>query len=142
MMRILQFIAFTPVFLLVSCSIFVPASTPAPASTEFEGFYTSSFEVSSFVKCGMNSQSGYGQGYWLVSTTEFQEKFRRTLSGAAGTYGPKDNPRVFDTVYVRFTGTLSPKGNYGHLGAYSNEVTVIKVIEMKTISSGFCRGTP
>lgn len=128
-----------PFSLLIFLTACVSSST-TPASTEFEGFYTSSFEVSSFVPCGMNEQSGYGSGYWLVPTAEFQEKFRFTLSGAAGTYGSKDNPRLFNTVYVRFNGSLSPKGNYGHLGAYTNEVNVIQVIEMKTVLTGTCRG--
>gem|GEM_PF-3880669 len=89
----------------------------------------------------MNSQVGYDK-YWLVPTTEFQEQFRRALSGAAGTYGPKDDPRFFDTVYVRFTGTLSPRGSYGHLGGYTYEVKVAKVIEVKALLSGGCKGNP
>lgn len=47
-------------------------------------------------------------------------------------------------VYVHLRGRLSPPGQYGHLGAYTREVTVTEITALNTtgamISSGLTTG--
>ena len=120
------------VSLLTSCTSFVKSETT------FEGLYATSFEVSIFYPCGMtediDDQGDKGLGYWLTSTPDsgFNEQLTKfsTLREPTGL-----------RVYVKFIGVLSPTkpfGGYGHLGMYKNEVTVTKILEMKSWSDNLC----
>ena len=42
--------------------------------------------------------------------------------------GPNDSGRAFQTLRVRFTGLLSPRGFYGYQGGYPYEVEIRHVI--------------
>lgn len=89
---------------------------------EFQGQYLQSFEVSSFVPCGSTEKPGYGVGYWLNwDDSKSYDRYRAEISKQV------DNA----VVYLKFTGTISPPGQYGHLGVYTREVTVEKVLEVK-----------
>jgi hypothetical protein len=98
----------------------------AQTGGEFAGYFTSGFEVSSFVPCDAQDAPGYGAGYWLSAApgAGFFERYSEISQGVS------PPPGGYVTVFTRFRGTLSPPGNYGHLGAYSHEVTVIELIEM------------
>jgi hypothetical protein len=101
--------------------------TIIPTEGEFSGYYTSGFEVSSFVPCGNpTAEPGYGVGYWLSSEPE--AGFYEQYSEISAQVSPP--PGGYVTVFTRFRGRLSPPGSYGHLGAYSREVTVVEVLEM------------
>ncbi len=94
-------------------------------ANDFEGFFTSGFEVSSFVPCGMSGDAGYGEGYWLTGIPEVYQQYQ-ALAAESG-----HNPGTgYLTVYIRFEGERSPEGYYGHLGAYSHEVQATKLLEM------------
>lgn len=88
-----------------------------PSTGEYSGYFTSGFEVSSFVPCGSAEQ------WWLGAGPEsgFYDQYLEVIGPDAGEYV---------TVFVRFSGTVSPPGSYGHLGAYSREVTAETVLEM------------
>jgi hypothetical protein len=91
-----------------------------------DGYYRSSFEISSFVPCGCDLEPEHGAGYWLTPTAG---------SGLSETYSPlRDTSDPFNpglTVYVRFEGSYSKRGTFGHMGAYPREVTVDRLIELK-----------
>jgi hypothetical protein len=90
-----------------------------PSTGEFSGFYTSGFEVSSFIACGQTDEQ-----WWLGAdpATGFYDYYR-TLTGSQA-------PGDYTAVFVRFRGNLTAPGLYGHLGAYSREVYVTDLLEM------------
>ena len=121
-------------YLLVSCT--------SPRESIYEGLFSSAFEVSVFYPCGLSTpeafvgESGYVEtGYWLVSTPDsgFNEQLQdfHALRGDTGQL----------SVYVKVVGTLSPtkEYGYGHLGLYSNEITVSEVLDMKPWDSKQCQ---
>jgi hypothetical protein len=97
-------------------------------SGEFRGYYTAGFEVSSFVACEEAGAGGpgYGEGWWLSSEPE--SGFYETYDEISSQVSPPAGGYV--TVFTVFRGRLSPPGSYGHLGAYSREVTVVELEEM------------
>ena len=107
--------------------------TPGPTTGEFEGYYASGFEVSSFVPCGMTEAASYGIGYWLNGTKEFYDQYHALVQSSEF-----EQNTGYLSVYVRFKGELSPAGSYGHLGAYEREVTVTELLEMSL--DGICPG--
>ena len=118
--------------LLTSCTSFVKSEAT------FEGLYATSFEASVFYPCGMTEniedQGNKDMEYWLTSTPDsgFHEQLEK-FSDLAEPTGLR--------VYVKFTGVLSPTkpfGGYGHLGMYKNEVTVTRILEMKSWSDNLC----
>ena len=126
-------------FVLIACNLGVTivstvgTNTPPGVPAQlFEGFYATDAEMSSFVTCAMSELPGPGKGYWLVPSDEFSQLYEHptgiTMGDIAGTYGPYD---VF-AIYVRFEGILSaePGKEYGHLGLYSGEIQVTKVLEV------------
>ena len=109
------------------------AGAIAPAASDgtltFEGYYVAQFEVSSFVPCGCSEESGYGAGYWLqAKDRDFWNAYDRLLIvDDPFTPGPK--------VYVRFQGSISEYGSFGHLGLYPREVTVSQLLDMSPNST-------
>lgn len=96
-----------------------------PTVDEFEGYYASGFEVSSFVPCGMSEEASYGNGYWLDGTADFYDQYSALVQSSGF-----DPSAGYLSVYVRFEGELSLPGSYGHLGAYEREVIVTELLEM------------
>ncbi len=92
-----------------------------PTTGEFSGYYTNGFEVSAFVPCDEPAEQ-----WWLSSdpALNFYDQYQALVTPVlppSGGYVP---------VFLRFVGTVSPPGSYGHLGAYTREATVEEVIEM------------
>jgi hypothetical protein len=112
---------------LVAYLVLQPMSVrQGSTESEFRGYYTSGFEVSSFVPCASGDVPGYGAGYWLNSEPE--SGFYDQYSQLSQSVNPP--PGGYVTVFTRFRARLSPPGSYGHLGAYSHEITVTEVLEM------------
>lgn len=98
-----------------------------------EGRYSTSFEVSVFMPCRTDNQKELWESankntdYWLTSTpaSDFSEQLK--------SYYPFMEPTGELHMYVKFVGDISPtkKNGYGHLGMYSNQVTVTEVLEME-----------
>jgi hypothetical protein len=107
----------------IACQTLLPGS--GTETGEFEGYYASGFEVSSFVPCDTNAGAGYGNGYWLTGTPEFYDQYSALVQSSG--FDPISG---YQSVYVRFKGELSPPGSYGHLGAYEREVNVTELLEM------------
>jgi hypothetical protein len=82
--------------------------------TEAEGVWTTGFEHSGFEPRGPNSNH---ENWWLWTTPDT-------------VYEPPEGRRFFGrgaTVHV--TGFLSPKGTYGHLGAYDRDFYATRISE-------------
>jgi len=119
-------LSFLVILALLLATLACQALFPGGAeSGEFEGYYASGFEVSSFVPCGMSEDASYGTGYWLTGTAEFNDQYRALVQSSG-----HDPISGYQPVFVRFSGELSPPGSYGHLGVYEREVTVIELLEM------------
>jgi hypothetical protein len=108
---------------------------PATSSGEFAGYWTGGFEVSSFVTCEMETQPGYGKGWWLESDdgVGFGRRVQDVLGPrATEPYTPGAGVRQDLIVFVRFVGTVErdPNGRYGHIGAYRGQVMVHRVLEL------------
>ena len=132
-------------FAIISITImlsYLLASCTSPQEKTYEGLFSSAFEVSVFYPCGLSTpeafagESGYVEtGYWLVSTPDsgFNEQLQNfhSLRGDTGQL----------SVYVKVVGTLSPikEHGYGHLGMYSNEITVSEVLDMKPWDGNLCQ---
>jgi len=86
----------------------------------FTGVWQWSFETSAFT-------TTHGEGpYWLVAEGANWEALVAPLRASGGPWG---------RVAVVIEGNLSPVGQYGHLGAYSRQLRVTRVIEARLLSS-------
>lgn len=116
-------------FLLISLACQPLSPTPGPTTGEFEGMYSSGFEVSAFVPCeGVSPDPGYVPAYWLSDPPEFYKEYAALVQSSG-----HDPVTGYLSVYVRFKGELSPSGTYGHLGAYEHEITVTELLEMSLV---------
>ncbi len=86
------------------------------------GYVSFGFEDSSFYPCNSSER------WWLnePSSLGIDERYDAIAS----------NP--YEHVYARLRGSRSPRGKYGHLGAYQREFTVSEVVEMRKPAEGDC----
>ena len=103
---------------------------PPETAVELTGHMVIGFEIASFVPCAPldapDEPPGYGQGYWL-SADPGVELYAAYHAAVGEDYLP---------AYVHVTGRLSPPGQYGHLGAYTRELTVTEILEIN--ATGVC----
>jgi hypothetical protein len=111
--------------------------TPALRSVggEFQGFWASGFEHSEFVPCAPAPQvpRESGDSVPLAAWVSFTEEARTQL------HWPEEQTRSKAGYYVRFYGTLSGPGAYGHLGVADYGLTVTEVRELSVSAPGSCR---
>lgn len=89
----------------------------------FAGIYISSFEASSFVRCGSR------ESWWL--TDESHTLFRQL---------PQPEPPDYTTsAFIRVRAQVSSRGEYGHLGGSPREITVLEVLEVSADTTAKCR---
>lgn len=92
----------------------------------FTGAYAWGFEASDFRECDATEK-------WWVSTksTEVSEELINTYLGITG-------GEWYREVHVKVRGRRSVRGQYGHLGVYTRELTVESVLEMRALEEGEC----
>lgn len=90
-----------------------------PAAVVYEGFYAWGFEVSSFQPCE-NDES------WWVTGGDLTSRYREIAT------------QDYQPVFVVLAGEAGPPGSYGHMGAYSREIAVREVLEMRPVREGDC----
>lgn len=120
--------------ILAGCS-----ALPISSSGNYTGYYINSFETSAFATCEMLATSDFNQSYWLSASAE--SGFFAKLSQITIPSTPGVTPVPYSTfkkVYVKFEGTLSSPGQYGHLGQYPREITVTKLLEMAAATDTQC----
>lgn len=101
---------------LASCAGSAPAG-----ERRFSGTFDFHFETASF------APDNGGGPYWLSAEGETWNQITAPLTEAG--VGP------WGRVHIVVEGRLSPEGHYGHLGAYSRELRVTRVIESRLISA-------
>lgn len=102
--------------LLAACA----GVTDPEAARDFRGLYSWGFEVSAFQPCGTEAQ------WWVVGGDSIVERYTRLVQQS---YSP---------VYVSLRGRAGPEGTFGHLGAYTRELEVDRVVEMRAARPGEC----
>jgi hypothetical protein len=92
----------------------------------FEGYYETGFEISAFYPG--KACPADGEQYWLVAAegSGFSERLGELMKDP-----PASGPPISGLYRVKFLGAVSDVGQYGHLGAYTREVTVNKLQEME-----------
>jgi hypothetical protein len=100
----------------------VACASPSPAGPRrFSGEWEWHFETSSFL-----TDSGEGP-YWLAADGSVWQQLNAPFQNSgAGPWG---------RAHLVIEGELSAPGAYGHLGAYSRELRVTRVIEARLIST-------
>lgn len=97
----------------------------------YEGHYTFGFERSAFRPCESE------EDWWVTRVPERVNRFvRRDTS-----FGGPDVALTLraGTVYVRWGGEPSPRGEHGHLGAYAREFRVDTLHEARLPEESDCR---
>lgn len=102
--------------LLSACATSVTDGDPR----RLEGHYTWGFEANGFRPCGSTES-------WWVTEGDLHTRY----AAVAG--------RDYEPVYVELVGEAGPTGEYGHLGAYTRELAVKQVLEMRPARDGDCR---
>lgn len=87
----------------------------------FRGFYAPGFEVESFRLCGSAEQ------WWVVRGDELNRRYRELTDAQ------------YQQVYAEIRGHAGPAGRYGHMGAYTRELMVVEVLEVRRTPPDPCR---
>lgn len=101
---------------LLSACATVP---PAEEADRIAGHYRFGFEVEAFRPCGSS------EDWWVTTADELRSRAERL----SGTSRP---------VYAVVRARVSPRGEYGHLGQYPRQVSVVEVLEMRPARSSDC----
>ncbi len=114
--------------------------------SEYRGYFTESFEVSSFVLCSDGILPGYGKGYWLEASpiSGFEEMFSEKITAMASSKNSSNASNLI--VYVRFIGQISNPAyepyslgeSHGHMGLYKQSILVLKTLDMESLSNAQC----
>jgi hypothetical protein len=99
--------------LVLALAAMMAVQIPGSRNTQFEGIWERGFERTRFFVNGNCHRPSYS----LRGSEEFYEKIRAL-----------DRPRA---VRVKFVGTTTRMGSYGHMGQYLREVQVEKVISIE-----------
>lgn len=97
-----------------------------PSERSWRGTYAWGFEESAFRSCGSTTR-------WWVTSSDAD-----VSAQLVNTHRQLTNETMYAEVFVRFRGTLSERGTYGHVGAYERELDVTEIIEMRVLADGEC----
>jgi hypothetical protein len=103
--------------LVLALAAMMAVQIPGSRNTQFEGIWERGFERSDFFVNGNCHRPRYWLGLSGSGSEELYGKIRAL-----------DRPRA---VRVKFVGTTTPMGSYGHMGQYLREVQVEKVISVE-----------
>lgn len=108
--------------ILAAVSLLLTACATAtdPGVERYEGFYTWGFEVNGFEPCGSTES-------WWVTEGDLHTRYGQVSTGE------------YQPVFVRLEGEVGPEGRYGHMGAYTREIAVREVVEMRPVRDADCR---
>lgn len=105
-------------------------------SGEFRGHYTSGFESSAFRPCdGLPEVAKAFDDSWGAAWVSFAPHVAlRKMKW------PKvSDTTYYPTFYVRWEGTLTGPGSYGHMGVAAYQFVVDRILEIRTAKPDDCR---
>lgn len=115
-------VVFAPV-LLSACNLL---DWHHSSERSWKGTYAWGFEESAFRACGSTTR------WWVTSSdSEVSEQL-------VNEHRQLTSDTMYQEVFVRFRGTLSERGTYGHVGAYERELDVTEIVEMRVLADGEC----
>jgi hypothetical protein len=100
-----------------------PVDVPDAVST-YAGLYAQGFETMAFRPCDREAS------WWVAETGDLSARYHEVAA------------RAYDPVYAVVKGTVGPEGHYGHMGAYTRELRVTEVVEVRRPSPGECGYAP
>lgn len=116
-------------FSLCACAA-CASSPPIPHESSFKGIITRGFETSIFKPCDSDDAPS-----WLTLSTKsnFSTRYKNLMKRESD--GQQDIP-----VYAHFVGVkISGDANgYGHLGQFTSEITLTKVLSLQPAPEGKC----
>lgn len=102
-------------FAALACAVLQAGCALVPGPPVHRGLVSFGFEVEGFTPCDADGQ------WWVADApADLRERYRDAV-------GFRYTP-----VYVVVEGTLSPPGEYGHLGAYDRQISISRLVEMDT----------
>jgi len=107
-------------------------------TVELSGHYVSGFETSMFKPCALFPEKFQGTAYegWHGEATVWVEWTDKALGGRKWPdVGKRQNPEY----YVRWRGTLSGPGSFGHLGFAGYQLLVKELITVRIASKQDCQ---
>jgi hypothetical protein len=105
----------------LAAAVCIAAASPAGGQTEYRGCYTGGFEMSAFTPLGTR------ENWWTKWDTS-----TAMLEVAAGTAGRG----VWPTLFVVLQGRVSEEGRYGHMGQYSRQIAVSRILAARKPQPG------
>jgi hypothetical protein len=127
----MRWVALVPgLFLFLWLSACAPSSPPIPHESPFRGIITLGFETSVFTPCDSDEPSS-----WLALSkkSNFSARYKNLMKRQ-----PADQQDL--PVYAHFVGVQvsgDPNG-YGHLGQFTSEITLTKVLSLQLAPDGKC----
>ena len=105
-------------------------------SGEFRGHFTSGFESSDFRPCnGLPPEARVYDDSWGAAWVRFsKEAEKRPIR-----WPTSPDSEAYPTIFVRWRGTLTGPGAYGHLGVAAYEFVVDEILEVRRSRRSDCR---
>jgi hypothetical protein len=107
-------------------------SPPAPL---YSGHYDFGFEVAAFAPCGLD------ESWWVeVGTPGAFEPVSDFITRHIAQF--HDGQFIRGSLFVRWRGTVGPRGSYGHRGGYPRVIRVSEVLEVRWPEPNDCAESP
>jgi hypothetical protein len=111
--------------------LLLAGATPEPRDTNVTGHYTTSFETSSFVPCDEDER------WWVEGPAlEAVDNFLRDSRSLPAR--DEVDPLLDGTVFLRWSGSLSALGQYGHMGRYDRLFKAEQLLEIHQPGESDC----
>jgi hypothetical protein len=102
--------------LIAAATLALASQTDAEAA-DFAGLYINGFETSDFISCNGPTK---GERLWRAGYGAREaEVIARWRKGRG--------PQAFPFLWIEFSGHLSRRGEWGHLGLYPHQVSVVSL---------------
>ena len=117
------------------CAFFlcaIIATGCAKTTSEYAGLYLAGFEMSAFSPCDGD------EIWWLDTSADINKQFWDQIEALRNDFITeyKLDPELYisPNYFLRASGLLSKRGQYGHLGAYDRAFTVTEYSKLKVAS--------
>ena len=104
-----------------------------PSDNVQRGLFSEGFEMASFEPCGQQER------WWLQSFGGEEDPFWAEVWRLRDVYIAENNIKsagyVSPVYYVEGRGTLSQKGQYGHMGWYQRQFFLTEVVEIRVATA-------